>query len=172
MHLWTDSTDILHWLQSHPSCWRAFIANRRVTIHDNVPRASWHHIRTCDNPADVFSRGSTPKDLLKKYLWWYGPSWLKDEKSPWTTAKDVPLESIDTHLEEDSKSIKSHSTTLLKYIWDLIHRFSSANKIIRITAYCLRFIFEILKAVLVKRQITKKAFFSSSFCIRTFIFSS
>ena len=74
VHLWTDSTDVLYWLQSHPSRWRPFVANRCASIHDDVPKALWHHIRTRDNPADVVSRGCTPKELLKKDLWWYGPS--------------------------------------------------------------------------------------------------
>ena len=72
---------------------------------DDVDKALRHHVIIRDNQGDVVSRDRTTSELIKKALWWYGRSWLKDEKSPWTAVKDVPLESVDTPLEENSKSI-------------------------------------------------------------------
>ena len=129
MHLWTDSTGVLYWLQSHLSRWRPFVANRCASIHDDVPKALWQQVKTRDNPADVVSRGCTPKELLKKDLWWYGPSWLKDERSPWTSVKDAALNPIEIPVEEKSKVVESHSKIILQYSWDVIHRYSSAESL-------------------------------------------
>ncbi|XP_011687033.1 PREDICTED: uncharacterized protein LOC105449475 [Wasmannia auropunctata] len=62
----------------------------------------------------------SPMSLLSSKLWWNGPSWLVDDACCWP--KDTP--SMEQEIPEQRKTI-------------LI---SSFHKLIRITAYCLRFI--------------------------------
>ncbi|GIY37118.1 hypothetical protein CEXT_259001 [Caerostris extrusa] len=37
----------------------------------------WFHISTDQNPADILSRASGPKQL-QKHKWWQGPAWLQE----------------------------------------------------------------------------------------------
>lgn len=36
----------------------------------------WHYVVSQENPADLLSRGTTPRELRDKIQWWKGPSWL------------------------------------------------------------------------------------------------
>ena len=75
--LFTDSTDVLFWLQDDPSKWPMFIANRYSKIHTLLPEAYWIHVRTYDNPADCASRGILPSKLVSFSLWWEGGPMIK-----------------------------------------------------------------------------------------------
>ncbi|XP_018400724.1 PREDICTED: uncharacterized protein LOC108778122 [Cyphomyrmex costatus] len=42
-----------------------------------MPDATWHHVPTHQNPADLASRGVTASSFAESLLWWQGPEWLK-----------------------------------------------------------------------------------------------
>jgi hypothetical protein len=73
---WTDSANVLHWLNKHTYHWMTFIANRIAEIQKLLPRPLWHHVPTEDNPADCVSRGVTVTELKEHKLYWYGPWFL------------------------------------------------------------------------------------------------
>ncbi|XP_065356268.1 uncharacterized protein LOC135950663 [Calliphora vicina] len=85
VHLWTDSTIVLAWLQKHPSSWKTFVANRTSKIIENVGDATWRHVSTSENPADLGTRGCKPQELLNNPLWWHGPIWLLSSQEHWPT---------------------------------------------------------------------------------------
>ncbi|XP_072377211.1 uncharacterized protein [Diabrotica undecimpunctata] len=60
VNLWTDSEVILAWINSHPSRWSTFVANRVTQIQELTSNHTWRHLRSKDNPADILSRGATP----------------------------------------------------------------------------------------------------------------
>ena len=60
VHLWTDSKIVLCWLSKPPSTWETFVAKRCSAIHELVPNACWHHVKSKEDPADIVSRGCTP----------------------------------------------------------------------------------------------------------------
>ncbi|XP_062712504.1 uncharacterized protein LOC134289861 [Aedes albopictus] len=62
---WTDSTIVLEWLSSHPRKWKTYVANRTSMILDFLPRSSWNHVPSSENPADCASRGLLP--ALKRF---------------------------------------------------------------------------------------------------------
>lgn len=68
IHLWSDSTVALGWIQAHPASWKTYVANRVSEIQTTLPDACWHHIPGKDNPADCASRGLTPSDLVEHPL--------------------------------------------------------------------------------------------------------
>lgn len=79
IHLWSDSTVAIGWIQAHPSRWKTYVANRVADIQRRVPEALWHHIAGTDNPADCASRGLFPSHLLEWTLWWKGPGFLQQD---------------------------------------------------------------------------------------------
>lgn len=130
---WTDSTIVLAWLKGHPTRWKTFIANRVVQAHSNINADSWRHIKSEDNPADVPSRGVNPVELLEHELWWHGPKWLRKPESQWPISTPV----LDSSLE--SKRIVNVATASIQ-LGDLLDDCSTYRRLIRITAYCLRFV--------------------------------
>ena len=70
----TDSKVALYWIQGEGKEWKQFVHNRVTEIRQLVPAANWSHCP--DNPADMPSRGVSPKELEDSLLWRHGPSWL------------------------------------------------------------------------------------------------
>ena len=72
--LWSDSTTVLHWLQSNDKL-PVFVLNR-VTAIRAVNDLQCRHVRSAHNPADLPSRGASTSFLLDNILWWHGPPLL------------------------------------------------------------------------------------------------
>lgn len=111
------------------------MANCVAEIQRTLPEAQWHHVRTEHNPADCASRGLTPKKLLEHSLWWHGPSFLSSESNQWPTSpeayleQDVPEKRARVHLAVAKIEIKES---------DILTRFSSFSRLLRVTAWLLR----------------------------------
>ncbi|GFS92152.1 integrase catalytic domain-containing protein [Trichonephila clavipes] len=139
---WTDSKIVLSWLSSHPRKWKTFVANRTSEIIEVLPTKHWRHVPSKENPADIASRGIDPKCLPDCKLWWQGPPWLRLETSSWPKAESSCDEASDeVKAEQKSVSIFNLFThTSNDVIHGLFEHYSSLTKIIRIFAYCQRFI--------------------------------
>ncbi|XP_033317690.1 uncharacterized protein LOC117215414 [Bombus bifarius] len=73
---WTDSTIVLHWINTSPHTLKTFVANRVTEIQQKTHTSDWRHIPTADNPADLISRGQSHEDFLRPTIWQHGPEWL------------------------------------------------------------------------------------------------
>ncbi|XP_043264150.1 uncharacterized protein LOC122404277 [Colletes gigas] len=129
---WTDSTIALAWLKKHASTWKVVIANRVSKIQTMLPNAEWRHVPTRSNPADLNSRGVEAAELLQSELWISGPPWLRRAEEYWPK---IPA-SIET---EEGKRVSHTLVATPKKEWDFVFRFSQWRKLLRVTAYCLRF---------------------------------
>lgn len=133
-HGWTDSTVALAWLSQHPSKWKTFEAHRVEEVQSRVPYVTWHHVRTDHNPADCASRGFLNGDIREHSLWWKGPVGLlqeSDERPP----DSIPT-STEAHLEARTKNVH---ITQIKPAWELASKYPSWAKLVRVTAYIIRF---------------------------------
>ncbi|GFX24831.1 integrase catalytic domain-containing protein [Trichonephila clavipes] len=139
---WTDSKIVLSWLSSHPRKWKTFVANRTSEIMDVLPTKHWRHVPSKETPADIASRGIDPKCLPDCKLWWQGPPWLRLETSSCPKAEYSCDEASDeVKAEQKSVSIFNlYTHTSNDVIHGLFEHYSSLTKIIRIFAYCQRFI--------------------------------
>ncbi|GFY34118.1 integrase catalytic domain-containing protein [Trichonephila clavipes] len=79
--VWSDSMVALWWLKNHGD-WSVFVANRVNEINSLVPSQFWRHVPGELNPADLLSRGISPR-LFSDSLSWEGPSWLLEPPSNW-----------------------------------------------------------------------------------------
>ncbi|XP_043276021.1 uncharacterized protein [Venturia canescens] len=134
MHLWSDSTVTLGWIKGHPTQWMTYVANRVSEIQRAIPQARWHHVKGAENPADCASRGLNPSDLVTHPLWWSGPEFLSSNEPCRPT--DDETHSIES-LPESRLSVHVNTTTSTEEN-PLLKRFSKYNKLMRITAWCLR----------------------------------
>ncbi|XP_068972383.1 uncharacterized protein [Bombus flavifrons] len=128
---WTDSTTVLHWINTSPHTLKTFVANRVTEIQQKTHTSDWRHIPTTDNPADLISRGQSPEDFLRPTIWQHGPVWLQHPEEYWPTWNPVPLTEIPEQKKATCLSVTPADHSLLE-------RFSSWPKLMRITARCLR----------------------------------
>lgn len=131
LYLWTDSSIVLGWLQKGPQVLKTFVANRVTEILTSSKVFSWRHIRTEENPADLGTRGCFPQDLIQNQLWWHGPTWLQQPQHTWPE----PRSFSPTDLE-----VKKSSTFHILVTHDIISRFSSLNRALRVMSLVYRFI--------------------------------
>ncbi|XP_075990298.1 uncharacterized protein LOC142985943 [Anticarsia gemmatalis] len=116
------------WLNSHPSRWKTFVANRTSEILNVTDSSQWFHVSSANNPADCASRGLLPNLLVQNQIWFSGPSFLGNTEIVYSRPKDLIC-----NLEQ---SIKTHVATIPVSIID---RFSSLTKLLRVVSYCRRF---------------------------------
>ncbi|XP_018396277.1 PREDICTED: uncharacterized protein LOC108774625 [Cyphomyrmex costatus] len=131
VHLWSDSTIVLRWIDTFPHKLKTYYANRVTEIHELVPEAKWHHVPSAQNPADMLSRGTTVDQLKSSSLWWNGPTWLTQEDQ-WPKIKpNMPTDNLKLSEENVLVAVTPRQ--------DILQRYSSFNKLKRVIAYCLRF---------------------------------
>nr|XP_033204611.1 uncharacterized protein LOC117165285 [Bombus vancouverensis nearcticus] len=128
---WTDSTIVLHWINTSPHTLKTFVANRVTEMQQKTHTSDWRHIPTADNPADLISRGQSPEDFLQPTIWQHGPEWLQQPERYWPTWNPVPLTEI-------SEQKKATCLAVTPADHSLLERFSSWPKLIRTTTRCLR----------------------------------
>ena len=101
---WSDSTVALAWIQSTPSRFQIFIANRIAKVQRAFPVQNWKYVPTPENPADYCTRPVSPNDLLSLEIWWHGPNWIHEE--PVTLPKQPQiLENTEIQREVRKKEI-------------------------------------------------------------------
>ncbi|GFX35197.1 uncharacterized protein TNCV_100041 [Trichonephila clavipes] len=140
--LFSDSQIVLDWLKSSPSRWKIFVANRISRIQKMTSEASWHHVKSQENPADCASRGMAASKLKVHKLWWSGPQWLSQD------SLHFPSIDLSISCEEDVKCEEKSSTVLTivstssqgSYLLEIITKYSSFSRLIRVIAWCKRFI--------------------------------
>ncbi|XP_034945020.1 uncharacterized protein [Chelonus insularis] len=138
-YMWTDSTITFTWIKNHPSKWKEFIHNRVCLIQETLPHAQWRHVPGEQNPADCASRGVTSAELTNHPLWWTGPAWLHDDPITWPKPPTTKHDQKELEMKNSSTVHVLHTSTSLKQ-WELLYRYSSYQRLIRITAICWRVI--------------------------------
>lgn len=134
--MWSDSTIVLGWLRMSPSLLKTFVQNRVVEINELTGDLQWLHVSGKPNPADLLSRGLALDALQASSIWWYGPQFLNEFKMNFITDS--------CNLEDHSElpELKSQTTILIGQTdidVGLFQRYSSYNKLRRVTAYAIRF---------------------------------
>jgi hypothetical protein len=144
-YMWTDSSIVLTWIQGPSTKWKTFVGNRVATIQEETASATWRHVPTQSNPADLISRGVEPtilsttvnkrnhehEILSTSTLWWNGPQWLTQESSNWRTMEfNIPTEILEIRNVHVAVQPPEYIT----------QQFPQMNRLIRVIAYCRRFI--------------------------------
>ena len=159
---WSDSQIALWWIWGVNREFKQFVQNRVVEIRGLVKPAHWDYCPSENNPADICSRGSLASKLVANQLWWNGPEFLSKGKDAWPNLPvnpEVISTEPDTLLQlkkESSSSQKKqrNSTVLANVVADRVTSerklnldciiplkgFSSLQRLVRVTAYVLRFV--------------------------------
>lgn len=140
-YFWVDSTIVICWLNSTPSTWTTFVANRVSKIQLATQNCTWNHVSGQHNPADHISRGLSAEILLHNELWWKGPQWLTLDQQFWPS-QQMMNEPNSSAIPETRKVSATASPTMNEpsFIDLFVNKFSNYNKMLRVAAYCRRFI--------------------------------
>ncbi|GFY55525.1 putative RNA-directed DNA polymerase from transposon X-element [Trichonephila inaurata madagascariensis] len=133
---WSDSMVALWWLKNHGD-WSVFVANRVKEINSLVPSQFWRHVPGELNPADLLSRGSSPR-LFSDSLGWEGPSWLNAPPGNW------PIDHLaceTSEVEREKRKVRLCNLVAVEgeIPWYAI-KFSNFQSIIRFVSWMLRFV--------------------------------
>ena len=137
-YLWSDSQIVLHWLTTNRKL-KTFERNRVTEIQELTESRKWNYCSTDQNPADLLTRGIAAHEYLKSKLWKNGPDWLTDERNfpslQLTTENAILLATTDEQQDE----VQTQTEPGIHNVID-IKKFSIYRKLIRVTAYVIRFI--------------------------------
>ncbi|XP_024894068.1 uncharacterized protein LOC112468901 [Temnothorax curvispinosus] len=136
-HLWTDSVVTLTWIKSHASRWKDFVRNRVSQLQELTANAHWKYVPGTSNPADCASRGLITAQLQSHSLWWTGPPWILTPEA-WPSQPALP-DKLNGHEARPGIALYA-AASQPNYHWDLIFKYSTFNKLLKITALCFRFI--------------------------------
>lgn len=78
--LWTDSKDVIFWIQGQSRRYKTFVANRISEIHRKSSPRQWRHVPTDLNCADDATRGLHAKVLTSEHRWFSGPEFLSEHE--------------------------------------------------------------------------------------------
>ena len=137
-YLWSDNQIVLHWLTTNRKL-KTFERNRVTETQELTESRKWNYCSTDQNPADLLTRGIAAHKYLKSKLWKNGPDWLTDERNfpslQLTTENAILLATTD----EQKNEVQTQTKLGIHNVID-IKKFSIYRKLIRVTAYVIRFI--------------------------------
>ena len=143
INLWTDSMATLYWLLNRGT-WSRYVRNRVKAIKD-LGKFTWRYVPTDQNPSDLGTRGILVVKLNE--FWFKGPNWLSNEMK-WPKQPEI-VETTDATEEiiatGERMLLEQNSDISTRMYHSLLTKFKF-SKLLRITAFIKRFIYNCLKA--------------------------
>ena len=130
---YTDSTIVLNWLHTTSSNLKIFVANRVEEILNHSSLNQWRVIPFALNAADVLSRGCMPTALIEHKTWWNGPETMRH------ALINIPFKIVPSEEELPEFRRKTFLCSAPSN-FELMDKFGSCRRLLRVTAYCQRFI--------------------------------
>ena len=155
---WSDSMIALSWIKSVNKELKPFEGNRVAEIKKMVSADKWFHCKTENNPADVITRFHCC-DEVKSELYSKGPLFLREinekqykrENNVDITSNETNNDSGDVIMGEENVVVNTLNNTIedLANVDNVIciKNYSNLRKLYRVTAYVLRFIDNMKKAI-------------------------
>ena len=148
VYYWVDSFTTLCWIKNHRP-WKQYVQHRVDVIRKLTDIEKWRFCPGNMNPADIPSRGCSGKDLVESELWWSGPTFLREPSNLWpetpsASAPNTTSEELVKHTPAITHSLATAALnrTLYENLEEImdIERYGSKLKLLRVTAYVLKFI--------------------------------
>ena len=135
---WSDSRTVLCWLNSDHRRYRQFVAFRIGEILEDSSLKEWHWISTKMNVADEATKWTKKPELSSDSRWFTGPDFLRENMQCWPIKDEIPTNVID-----DSEEVRPHLVVITQPQQFFLNtdRFSNWQRLLKATAYVLRFIF-------------------------------
>jgi hypothetical protein len=134
---WTDSVGTTCLVKVSCSKMEDFCSKSSEPHTRDIYVEYWNHISSKENPADLVSCGVNANVLRNLSSWRNSPNWLRLEETSWPKCEDI------ADIIEEKKTVNHPPIVSLltqRSQEEVFIKFSSWNKLQRVTAYCLRFI--------------------------------
>ncbi|XP_054287608.1 uncharacterized protein LOC129003337 [Macrosteles quadrilineatus] len=159
---WTDSTTVLSWIRREDH-WGVFVWNRVKEIRSLSNIESWNHVPGHMNPADLPSRGCSPKQLVES-KWWEGPQWLRNSSNLWPN-QNFSDNCDEKEVSSELRKIKSTTKIMMNSkpepdCW-YYRYFSRFDKVVRLGGWwerLIRLLKQLLRRVLGRASLTYEEF--------------
>lgn len=138
--LFCDAKVVLDWMHTPLHKLKQFVANRIARILELTSLERWTHVSSENNIADLASRGCTVANLLTHTTWWDGPLFIRQHYSLLPPAGYVSSASKVPESKPSQPIVLVIDTPPENELFSHFNRFSSFRTMIRVAAYCLRFI--------------------------------
>ena len=137
--IWSDSSISLHWLKSS-KVKKPFVANRVQKITELSDNFHFSYVKSTDNPADLVTRGLTSRQFSDNLdFWLHGPYWLTYGQTL-VTSVQISCDNDCCDLMENSEIDVLNVNVSLETELPFTVKYSSYDKLLKITSYILRFI--------------------------------
>ena len=154
---YSDSFNVLHWIDSDSYDWPPFVANRIKQIRELTDTKSWCYVNTKENPADLPSRGCNVETLKRHKLYKEGPKFLVTGEPPFLGKVDIstlpagcrqelPKLSMATKVKKDEPKLD-----LTKIITDPGKMTNSHHRLMKVTRTIYRAVAEFKAKMKVKK---------------------
>ena len=130
----TDSMITLSWIRSQARAFKPFVSARIGEVQTNSDPLQWRHVSGPLNPADDISRGIPVDELQGR--WKCGPEFLRLPEEQW------PVEGVQPDpvaIDVEKRRVKQVLHVTEAQVIDC-SKFSSWRKLVRVTAFVLRFV--------------------------------
>ena len=120
------------------------MVNRVQEILDLVLPGSIRHVAGIGNPTDLCSRGASAATLRDSEVWCHGPTWLpswSSEDSPSGELSGQEKSVVLAEIKRPEDHIVEAAAVTSSTINELLSRYSSFDRLVRVTALLLRFTF-------------------------------
>ena len=137
--LWTDSKDIIFWIQGQSRRYKTFVANRVSEIRQTSSLRQCRHVPSNLICADDSNRGLHAKVLTREHLWFSGPEFLYEHEDYWPQGKCIVYE--ESSEECVPEIVKPKMTFALEVSKRLMNplKYSSWNRLRKVAAWVRRF---------------------------------
>ena len=135
---WTDSMNVLSWLQAHSRRFRVEVGNRVSKIQSLTSPEQWRHIPGRLNPADKGTRGQKASEMVSDQVWWHGPEFLTDNPETWPTKEVTPPEKLPGELKHAVATLHADDSGSSSSCRLSPSNFSSWIRLVRVTAWIRR----------------------------------
>uniref|UniRef100_A0A0M3HVD7 Integrase catalytic domain-containing protein n=1 Tax=Ascaris lumbricoides TaxID=6252 RepID=A0A0M3HVD7_ASCLU len=152
--IWSDSKCALAWIRSPPTEKLPRFVQNRLNEIKKTTDVNYGYVTTETNPADLATRGATPRTLADEQRWWQGPSWLSNSEDNWPNIPSLPTYDI-AKSEEPLQIAEKLSTQVAtatlhppteSFTFIDMDRFSSWTRLVGSTTMALRFLRKIHKS--------------------------
>ncbi|XP_070854157.1 uncharacterized protein [Drosophila suzukii] len=146
--LWTDSKTVLRWIGSTHRRYKQFVGNRVAEILESSKVSQWRWVPTADNAADDATRSQNKADLSPESRWLSGPAFLRQPASGWPAPEEGTKRVPDAPEEGTKRVPDAPDEEEMPGEFALVaadefaiqfQRFSSFSRLVRTTAWVLRF---------------------------------
>ena len=86
---WTDSVNVLKYIENETTRFHTFAANRINLIREGSAPSQWRYVDTTSNPGDDAEGGLSADALLDNKRWTNGPEFLWDPETEWPKCPEV-----------------------------------------------------------------------------------